>query len=634
MTLRGGVAASGDGRAGPLGRFWPSLSIALAAAAFGVVTGRVEVPAGLALLALLGGSLAGRVTVAPIVEIALTGTLAVAAIPLAGFVEPEPGRMAGVVSLVAVQAIVGLLLVAIGRRLLSSPRGGEAATQAMVAFVVLFTGAGTLGPLYLALVAPVLLCVALVLRAQDPARRRLPLSRRAALGGLVVLGAGALGATAAGVLLPLAARDVGQWVVEWLEPPVQVGFSGSAVRLGVLREVYQSPKEVLRVEGVTHGALLRGASFERYDRGVWLAGERRFTAEQPPTEGEAGAIELLTSGPLPLFLPTGAAPVEGAKGVRRDDRGVWEQGPGGSWERVTFVQGGGRALAPPSWDALDVPAELAPQLEAIGAELVAGRSGDSAKLRALVSALERGWAYSIEVPSPGRLDPVLAFLTQSRRGHCELFASALVLLARAQGIPARMVTGYRVTEALSVGGHLVRERNAHAWVEAFVDGRWEEVDPSPVTSLDQLQPDEAPASASLSAALSRLVRVTWRFLQARTPLQWAVLAALLTAALVIAQRLRRRRGGGWADPLAPDAPEALVAALLAQLAARGHLRPPSEPLERYAERLQAAEPEAARLVSAWAALRYGGLGDRAAWEREVRARLDGTGPGKVLSDRS
>lgn len=633
MTLRGGVAARATS-GGRLQRFLPSLPIAGAAGLFAVATGRVEVPLAIALFALLVGLFAGRITLAPILELAATGTLAIFAIPLAGLVEPEPGRLAGVVSIVAVPGALGLLLVASARRALASPRGGEPATQALVAFVVLLAGAGTLGVTYVLLSAPLLLAASLTLRAQDPARRGAWPGRRALLAGVVVLAAGALGTTAAGVLLPLAARDVGQWVVEWLEPPVQVGFSASAIRLGVLRDVYQSPREVLRVEGVPAGALLRGASFERYERGVWLTGERRFEAEAPPVRGSPGTLERLASPPLPLFLPRGAAPLQGARGVRRDERGIWEQGSIGTWDEVTFLVGGDRPLAPPGFDALQLPRAIAPQLEAIGAELAAGAGPPAAKLRGIVGALETRFAYSIEVPSPGRQDPVIAFLTESRRGHCELFASALTLLLRAQGIPARIVTGYRVTEELGGGGFLVRERNAHAWVEAWVDGRWEEVDPSPVEALEALQPSEAPAAATLSALLSRALRATLRFLQARSSTQWAALAALLTAGLVLAQRLRRRRTSVSLDPLAPDAPDALVAALLAQLAARGHTRGATEPLERFAERLVLPDPEGARLVAAWAAWRYGGEGDRETWARSVRARLDGTSAGTKLSERS
>ena len=61
------------------------------------------------------------------------------------------------------------------------------------------------------------------------------------------------------------------------------------------------------------------------------------------------------------------------------------------------------------------------------------------------------------------------FLLYNGTGHCEFFASAMVLLSRARGIPARLVGGYRVAEFSELGDYyIVRERNAHTWVEAWV----------------------------------------------------------------------------------------------------------------------------------------------------------------------
>lgn len=84
---------------------------------------------------------------------------------------------------------------------------------------------------------------------------------------------------------------------------------------------------------------------------------------------------------------------------------------------------------------------------------------------------------SIEDPS---VDPVVDFLFNRRRGHCEYYASALTLMIRSVGIPSRMVSGFK-------GGHVnprtdrfeVRQLHAHAWTEAFVDGRWIALDPTP-----------------------------------------------------------------------------------------------------------------------------------------------------------
>jgi transglutaminase-like putative cysteine protease len=74
------------------------------------------------------------------------------------------------------------------------------------------------------------------------------------------------------------------------------------------------------------------------------------------------------------------------------------------------------------------------------------------------------------------------FLLVDRAGHCEYFATSTVLLLRALRIPARYVTGYSVQEySQREQLFVIRQRHAHAWVEALVDGNWVEVDTTPST---------------------------------------------------------------------------------------------------------------------------------------------------------
>ena len=85
-------------------------------------------------------------------------------------------------------------------------------------------------------------------------------------------------------------------------------------------------------------------------------------------------------------------------------------------------------------------------------------------------------------------DPVLHFLQNTRAGHCELFASAAVLLLRQNGIPARYVTGFICWERHPSGSYFVaRQGHAHAWVEAYdrQSQRWLSLDPTPPAGLRQ-----------------------------------------------------------------------------------------------------------------------------------------------------
>jgi hypothetical protein len=81
------------------------------------------------------------------------------------------------------------------------------------------------------------------------------------------------------------------------------------------------------------------------------------------------------------------------------------------------------------------------------------------------------------------MHPIDAFLTRTRKGHCEYFATAFVLLLRAQNIPARVATGFYTTERRQGGksyGYVVRQSDAHAWAEVWLNGYgWLTFDPTP-----------------------------------------------------------------------------------------------------------------------------------------------------------
>jgi transglutaminase-like putative cysteine protease len=107
------------------------------------------------------------------------------------------------------------------------------------------------------------------------------------------------------------------------------------------------------------------------------------------------------------------------------------------------------------------------------------------------------YSLSLDFARNRNLDPVEDFVANHRTGHCEYFASALVLMLRSQGIPARMIVGYKGGDFNSLGGYYqVRQKHAHAWVEALLPpdsvseweiagrpsggGTWYRLDPTPV----------------------------------------------------------------------------------------------------------------------------------------------------------
>ncbi|AHF91504.1 transglutaminase [Opitutaceae bacterium TAV5] len=82
-------------------------------------------------------------------------------------------------------------------------------------------------------------------------------------------------------------------------------------------------------------------------------------------------------------------------------------------------------------------------------------------------------------------DPLVTWMTSKENGHCEMFAGSMVLLARAAGIPARLVTGFKGGSWNRTSGHIsIRNSDAHAWCEIFDEkDTWLRVDPTPGSSI-------------------------------------------------------------------------------------------------------------------------------------------------------
>ncbi|HEY7787965.1 MAG TPA: DUF3488 and transglutaminase-like domain-containing protein [Casimicrobiaceae bacterium] len=96
--------------------------------------------------------------------------------------------------------------------------------------------------------------------------------------------------------------------------------------------------------------------------------------------------------------------------------------------------------------------------------------------------------YTLAPPLLEEGEPVDMFLFDTRRGFCEHYASAFVVMLRAAGIPARVVTGYQGGEINPRGGYMiVRQSDAHAWAEAIVDGRWQRFDPTAAVAPSRIE---------------------------------------------------------------------------------------------------------------------------------------------------
>jgi len=86
----------------------------------------------------------------------------------------------------------------------------------------------------------------------------------------------------------------------------------------------------------------------------------------------------------------------------------------------------------------------------------------------LANSNQYEYTLSLTGPRDPGIDPIADFLLNKKRGHCQYFASSLALILRSQGIPTRLVVGFRPSEYNDVGGYFqVSQSHAHVWVEAY-----------------------------------------------------------------------------------------------------------------------------------------------------------------------
>ncbi len=128
---------------------------------------------------------------------------------------------------------------------------------------------------------------------------------------------------------------------------------------------------------------------------------------------------------------------------------------------------------------LELP-RLDSRIPALARSITAGAATDLDRARAIERHLRSNYAYSLDMPRRSD-DPLTDFLFVHRSGYCEYFASAMAVMLRSVGIPARLATGFQNGIYNSITGFwIVRASDAHAWVEAWLPGHgWTTFDPTP-----------------------------------------------------------------------------------------------------------------------------------------------------------
>lgn len=535
---------------------------------------------------------------------------------------PGVTTLAGAWCVIAVWAV----LASASRLLMAEPAWGARGLLGMGSIAVLCSGYARITAPFVALSWSFVVASLGAARACDTAR---PSLRR--LGGRERALAVAIALSTLGLSV-LSAKGLPKLhdylVAKYARGSDDAGATGFTpwLELGSMHDAKLSEELVLRVHGRVAPSYLRGTAFDRYENGHWRNTRTPAvmvvrTGEGPLEGPDVVRVERVGGLAGWYFLPLNARSVSTENGsVRRDRLGTARGVPGDDANAAWFRLGARDAIliSEPTETDLEVSASVRAALAPIVARWTAGLTTPDARMEALRHHLRSEYRYSLEFDRARIVDPVVDFLTRRRTGHCEYFASSLALLGRVAGVPTRVIGGYRVAERNAFGGyHVVREKNAHAWVEAWIDGAWATLDATPASALAFNERHDG--SWWRSAADVVAVRL-------RTALAWATGAGtttLLTLAGVLlvawlswrAWRSRGARDGDTELLASKLRPLPCLEALSEALAVAGVKRSETETLERFAARVEESElhptarDEAARALRLYAALRYGEVGD-------------------------
>ena len=412
-------------------------------------------------------------------------------------------------------------------------------------------------------------------------------------------------------------RRVQTFVLDWIRrgdiDPYRI-----TTAIGDIGEIKLRDRVVMRLDAGTNARVpmrLRQASYNLYHAPAWIVVDAPFARVQPEADGAtwqlrrdrdpAGRVTIaayLEQGRGMLALPNGAARLDELMVVGLSQNRLRavrvEEGLGLVTYTAHFPTEGADE-SPPTGSDLRVPLGDAELLARVAAELRL-RERTPAQIVTAVRAYFLGrFSYSryLAGTRPGR-SALEDFLLTRRSGHCEYFATATVLLLRAAGVPARSAVGYAAHEWSTLERRwIVRERDAHAWALAWVDGAWIEVDTTP--------PDWTSQDGGPPTAWSRVGDVwewatflfsRWRWSERQDRLTGSLGWLLIPLTGLLAWRLwARRRVAGSGAARAEARPrgrgeDSEFYGVERRLSELGFARPPAEPLTRWLDGLVETAP--------------------------------------------
>ncbi len=340
-------------------------------------------------------------------------------------------------------------------------------------------------------------------------------------------------------------------------------------------EIFLQPSGEIDAARMLNSRLyVQAFSLSRYDDAAWMAlssEARTLTAEDDgwlrlPGEWTGDSVSCRVyqgsekHGQNPLTGLQGLTAARVKSVVSLDARLQLLPKQDGGFEYDTISKP--RTIDDLNGQVVELPAEIPKSLLALPdgslgsriflqAEVVAGSGEVMDRLVRIRNHLRTTLEYSLVTENPDNRDPLENFMFYEQKGHCELYATAGALLARAAGIPARISYGW-AGGTYYEGSRLFvfRAREAHAWAEVWLkDYGWVVLDPTPPTALERANPELAgegekpPGSEDLEPEMEDNLaaeRPVWML-----GLGLALLFGVAGLVMLVWRALTRERSSSW-----------------------------------------------------------------------------------------
>lgn len=289
-----------------------------------------------------------------------------------------------------------------------------------------------------------------------------------------------------------------------------------------------------------------------------------------------------------------------------------------------------------------VPEGLREDLAPFAKDLMSAARTNLEKAEAVERFFHENFKYTLATRLTGRDHPLVVLVKERRPAYCIYFASAMTLMLRIEGVPARVVSGFVPDDPNPINGRVVvRQRDAHAWVEVWSpeDRRYIPFDPTPEASRQAILGTASQPGwiASIGEAIVSAGRRLWMefwddvggsmVAVLKSPITWVALTAIAVLAILRRRWLGEGVGKDGAE-LEGSVPALRVAyqQYMKSVRRAGVTPRPAETDEELIERMAGAgrtelAAGATRFIAAYRLARYGGEPPDESLEK--LARLDG-----------